>query len=537
MAVDNAPIKIDPYQSTVPLVQMPVEQNAGLPADPVKGNVSKKGTGALMIGDALIKGFMQGHAIKAQRQYETAKATIGAAQAGEEAAWNSYQQKLSTGEATKDPSDPNYQAYQQAHQRATETMAKFVLPEKGQKNKAGKNESSSNKTKEKASTPQDAAKPQSFGEKIKDFLSANPHIVPQIALMSRNPNPPGMTPQTEAQKLAFTGAKREDAEAQQKIDDRNVVSAGRAMFKDMTPEQEKTARAAMPEADRKKLEEAESRFEMESPKGAKQITWTDGKGSFIQLREDQNPPAGYYPWPKPSLAGQPKGEESFVAEYAQQNGIDPQKMPAATRKYLHDVWTYRNPTSTATSSGSTTDKHGNRVNTSTSNRTSKEPAPLSGVTAVGAQSQGGESKSDETPKGKMTALPAKPIAGVKTSATGKMQPPPAQTAPAGKGKMTLTDRQRFDKMDAKHQAGWTKAYKEYTDKLTKANAIPDETARNAARKDAQDQYEAKGREIEADFHKGEKKPESNLTVTVPGGKTYTFKDQASADAFRKEAGI
>jgi hypothetical protein len=121
--------------------------------------------------------------------------------------------------------------------------------------------------------------------------------------------------------------------------------------------------------------------------------------------------------------------------------------------------------------------------------------------------------------GKMQAPPSKPTAGVKTSATGKMTAPPAQAAPAGKGKMTLTDRQRFDKMDTKHQAGWTKAYKEYTDKLTKANAITDENARAAARKDAQDQYDAKGREIEADFHKGEKKSDQ-----PPAGATMVYKD-------------
>lgn len=96
MAVENKQIEINPYTSTVPMVQMPVEQmEAGSrPAGPLPGQFGKKGTGALAIGDSLLKGFLQGHQIKEQRKYAEAQTTIAAADAASGAAYKKYQDAL-----------------------------------------------------------------------------------------------------------------------------------------------------------------------------------------------------------------------------------------------------------------------------------------------------------------------------------------------------------------------------------------------------------------------------------------------------------
>jgi hypothetical protein len=234
MAVDDTQLKISPYTSTVPLVQVPVDQiDAGTrPAPPLQGQFGKKGTGPLAIGDAIVKGILQGHAYKEAKKNQQAQATIAAADAATEASYQKYQDALSQAGGKVD--DPNakaaYDAYLGVFNQSKQAKAQFVIPEKpqkGQKSQQKQGEKGEKKT--------------GFSS-IKDFFEANPHIVPQIALMSMQPKPQGLSRDArlanaqvtaaEAQAQASTeqaGAIKEErqraTEADQQQKQRNAVEA------------------------------------------------------------------------------------------------------------------------------------------------------------------------------------------------------------------------------------------------------------------------------------------------------------------------
>ena len=181
MAVDTKNIEITPYTSTVPLVQIPpsaMEQQT-TPAQPLQGQFGKKGTGALAVGDSILKGFLAGHQEKEQRKYAQATATINAADKATQDAYSQYQDALSTNK-DKTAQDAAYQQYVKTFNDAKAAKAQYVMPEKpakGQpKSKDGKKQL-----------------PGMGG--IKEFFEANPHIIPQIALMTMQPKPPGLTPE------------------------------------------------------------------------------------------------------------------------------------------------------------------------------------------------------------------------------------------------------------------------------------------------------------------------------------------------------
>jgi hypothetical protein len=188
MPIDAPQISIDPYKSQVPIVPLPVEQGQSIPSTPpAQGQFGRKGTGALMIGDQILKGFMQGHAVKEQRKFQQAQATIAAADAGEKAAYDKYQDALSKagGKADDPGAQAAYQAYTQVFNQAKAAKAKFVMPEKPAKGQKGDKK-------------KDGAGGGGFGG-IKEFFEANPHIVPQIALMTMQPKPQGLSSETRQQ--------------------------------------------------------------------------------------------------------------------------------------------------------------------------------------------------------------------------------------------------------------------------------------------------------------------------------------------------
>lgn len=206
MAVDAGQIKIDPYTSTVPVVQVPPSEIDAQtrPAGPLPGQFGKKGTGALAIGDSLLKGFMQGHAMLAEKKAKQANATITALDNNVSSAYQQYQDSLASG-GDKTATDAAYANYLDQFNKSKEAKAKFVIPEK--KGKGGSSSSTGGATGGK----KDDKKGGAFGG-IKDFMEANPHIIPQIALMTMQPKPPGLnreTRQAEAQTKA--------AEAQAKL--------------------------------------------------------------------------------------------------------------------------------------------------------------------------------------------------------------------------------------------------------------------------------------------------------------------------------
>ena len=187
---DTPQLKLDPYQSNVPLVQIPQQDlQPGGPLPVQAGYMGKAGSAA-SIGDQILKGFLRGRNVAEQKKQQQAGYAIDLSQKNEQNAWSTYQDALRTGQAKAgDEKDPAYQAYLQAHHATSQTMEKVAIPEDKPKGQKGQ--------KKKAD---DDSQPKSFGEKIKDFMQANPHFIPQLAITSRVPNKPVMTADTEQTK-------------------------------------------------------------------------------------------------------------------------------------------------------------------------------------------------------------------------------------------------------------------------------------------------------------------------------------------------
>ena len=190
MAVDSPQLKLDPYQSQVPLVQIPQQDlQPGGPL-PVQAGYMGKAGGIASIVDQGFRGFLRGQQVAEQRKAKQADYAIDLSQKNEQSAWSTYQDALRTGQAKAgDEKDPAYQAYIQAHHATSQTMEKVAIPEKPKKGQQG----------QKKKTDDDS-KPKSFGDKLKDFMSANPHFIPQALITARVPNRPVMTADTEQTK-------------------------------------------------------------------------------------------------------------------------------------------------------------------------------------------------------------------------------------------------------------------------------------------------------------------------------------------------
>jgi hypothetical protein len=202
MPVDVPNAEIKPYQSTVPTIQLPPDVIGGetRPAQPLQGQFGgHKGSGALAIGDAILKGVMLGHEVKAQRKAEQAKASIAAADASTDAAYQKYQESLSkAGGDVKNPeAAAAYQAYLGVFNQSKQAKAQFVIPD--EKAKGGKSPGG----KEKSKIP-------GMGG-IKEFFEANPHVIPQIALMTMQPKGEGLDQQGRL-------AQMQETELKQRID-------------------------------------------------------------------------------------------------------------------------------------------------------------------------------------------------------------------------------------------------------------------------------------------------------------------------------
>jgi hypothetical protein len=214
VAVNTPQADITPYTSTVPLVQVPPEaiEQQSRPAQPLQGQFGKKGTSALAIGDSLLKGFMAGHQQKEQKKQAQAQATINAADAASEAAYSQYQQALTkAGGKQDDPAaQAAYQSYVTAFNAGKQAKAQFVIPDKTQKGK--KNATDTDPVK----SPDDKKKKTASAgfNNIKDFFEANPHIVPQIALITMQPKPQGLAPQGQEQVQTLESQRLENQQRQ-----------------------------------------------------------------------------------------------------------------------------------------------------------------------------------------------------------------------------------------------------------------------------------------------------------------------------------
>jgi hypothetical protein len=210
MPVDNGNLRLDPYQSQVPLVQIPREDIAPGGPLPVSAGYMGKAGGVAEIVNEGFRGFLRGREIKEQRKTAQANQAIDMSNKQEQHAWESYQDALRTGLSKPgDEKDTNYQAYLKAHQTTSETMEKVAIPEekpKGQKKKDG--------GKDKQEGP---LQPKSLMDGIKQFAEANPHLIPQALIAARTPNKPMMSADTEQTKNKLTQQSQDIQMGQQTI--------------------------------------------------------------------------------------------------------------------------------------------------------------------------------------------------------------------------------------------------------------------------------------------------------------------------------
>ena len=228
MAVQNEQIQINPYSSTVPLVQIPAEQIGGLTAQPLQGNFGRKGTGALAIGDALMRGFMQGHELKEKRKEEQAKATIAAADAGADAAYQNYQKALidAGGNVSDERAKAAYSAYQTAFDASKNTKAKFALGDKTQKGKKSSGEKDGEK--------KDGGSKSGVFSNFKDFFAANPHIVPQIAIAMMKPQPEGLSNYSLQEIQQSRATSMANTEVERRQQNQKIFQEGASRYEHMT---------------------------------------------------------------------------------------------------------------------------------------------------------------------------------------------------------------------------------------------------------------------------------------------------------------
>lgn len=233
MPVDSPSLKLDPYQSQVPTVQIPPQDlQPGGPLPTQAGYMGKVGSG-FAVGDNIFKGFMRGHELLAQKKSQAANYAVDLSQKNEQSAWQTYQDSLRTGQAKPgDEKDPAYQAYLQAHHATSQTMEKVAIPDEKPKGQKG--------AKKKAD---DDNKPKSFGEKLQDFMQANPHIIPQLAITARQPNKPVMSAETQkTQQELASGANQLTLQGQ------TIDSNSRKQKEDTENQQRATAERTVEEA-------------------------------------------------------------------------------------------------------------------------------------------------------------------------------------------------------------------------------------------------------------------------------------------------
>lgn len=435
MAVNTPQTEITPFTSTVPLVQIPPDamEQQSRPAQPLQGEFGKKGTGALAIGDALLKGFMAGHQQKEQRKQAQAQATINAADAATEAAYAKYQDALTQANGQEnDQTKAAYQAYQTTFEASKQAKAKFVIPEKPGKgdNTQKKGEKGEKKT---------------GWSNFKDFFEANPHIVPQIALMTMQPKPPGAAPETKqtVQNLESQRLANETARVRQQNE--NTYQQGFTTYAHLSPEE---VSALPPDAKKGYETWANARAALTPMKfsGTPQLYVDPKTGRKLRLYKEEQ--EQYYPDVEPYIASQeakPGTPGFYLQAKAKELGKDVNSL--STEELESAMGQYRAsqmPGSTTTSS-TTTDPQGNRTTT-----TKRTPTP-------GGISKPPSASAAPSGQGK-TAMSAPPQAG-----KGGISKPP------GVSRATWQTMQVTRQATEKQQAGYRKAESAYSKAIADAD--------------------------------------------------------------------
>lgn len=448
MAVNTPQTEFSPYTSTVPLVQIPPEQIATQtrPDAPLAGQYGKKGNSTLAIGDALLKGFITGHQQKEQRKNAQAQATITAADAASEAAFAKYQDALTAASGKVD--DPNaqaaYQAYQKTFEQAKQAKASFVIPEKPAKGQSGQQKKGVK------------GEVKSGFNNIKDFFEANPHIVPQIALLTMQPKPPGATPESKAQTLELARQQQVLAEGNVEASESKRKQDAEKTY-DLYSGLNEAELASLPREEQQKFQAARNIiFQQHGSTGVKEYASPDGLHRDWFLPGQQ--PGGWEATQGTS-SGQPKigTEGEFTAQAYKKYGVTAQNATPELSKYIHDWWQWKAAQNTSSTSGTTVDIHGNRTTTNAATRGTPEPKPPAGFQPIEDPDRqaGGITPPPQQAGGAPSGGISRPPAAPKT-APGRIAAPP---------KPTLTDANRTEKVETEKATRYQNAENKYRAQL------------------------------------------------------------------------
>lgn len=563
MPVNADQFAMTPYTSTVPITPVPPSEISGQtrPDAPLAGQFGRKGTGAMLIGDSLLKGFMLGHQQKEQRKQAQAQATINAADAATEGAYQQYQAALTkAGGDDKNPeASAAYQSYVKTFQASKQAKAQFVLPDKTQKGKKSALGSDTDPVK----SPDDKKKKTASAgfNNIKDFFEANPHIVPQIALMTMQPKPPGLSPEGQQQSQSLESGKMANEETARRLQNEKTYQTGFTTFAHLSPEEI----AALPPDAKKNYEAWQNARAALAPmkySGATRLyKLSNGKNAWLYPEEAaQNYPDAEAISPGSQVRAGSDAE--LEDKYLQSIGVT---RDAATADQLAAATQYARTakiSNTATTSTSTTNPQGDR--TTTTRRTASpggigKPPAASGQTAttsggvtkppVASVSPTGQGKQGVTP-------PPQSSKTTKPSAKTGTLPPPGYKPTALTASVTrqavTKQKEGYRKAEAQYQKDIAAADKAFAAAQKTTATTGDQSVLQAAQKAKDDAYarakiflESAKQSVADEYDAAVKsiggtpggQQQGSVSISAPDGNTYTFPDQKSADAFKQAAGI
>ena len=475
MPVQTPNIEVSPYTSTVPTVQVPQMQLGGeTPTQPLQGQFGGgRGSGKLAIGDSLLRGFLQGHEYKAQKKTAEAQATLAAGDAATQAAHQKYQDALVAASGNVD--DPKakaaYSAYTDVFTKVKAQKATLAIPQKPAKGE---------KSKEKK-----GAVAGMFGN-VKEFMEANPHIVPQLALMTMQPQPEGMTPETKQAQLQQAKTQQALTEGNLEMVDtqrRQAAQKTYDLYSGLSEEQQ----AALPAEQQAAFRSARNVLYPPTTTGTTKL-YDLADGTRAWLHPDNVPP-GAQPVMPASASGVGKlgSESDYLERYAKQNNISTNQLTTADLDYVRAQRAYDTARSSQTS---TTVRPGIDSTTTNSSRTAgTAPPPPRGRQGFGVEAApaGGQ----PAPRGGMTPLPVAASPQPASTPRGGMTRPPA----AGGGQIsptrarftmqTNTEKQsRYEKIEHQKNAALMTNKKAYADN-PEARQKADEEVMNQYRVGAQ----------------------------------------------------
>jgi hypothetical protein len=291
-------ISVTPYESKVPLVQMPERD---LQTAPTPGAIYSKGGGIATLADGMMKGMLRGLQMKEEKKYKTAEAVMNAQDARISAADKNYQNLLITKGADSEETKAAWASKVALVNQAADQREAYAIPKKETGTKSQKKEQGA---KDKAAgIPVQGG----FGDHFKHFLSRNPQILPQLAIMGMrsqvDPKLYGqMTPELTQQKQQYDAAQRVDS-------DQKVVFAARQTIQGYGGKSR-----------------AELQAEPPTPGGK--------AAGFKNALEEYNNALAVMNPPKPTPAARPGTPEFYYDKKAQELGKDVQDL---TSEELQDA--------------------------------------------------------------------------------------------------------------------------------------------------------------------------------------------------------